>query len=215
MEKIERKKVMEQIRDIIHSNISNDTIIEEMNTYLFSDDYLIRSKTFILLQDSKIHLMKEQLLNIIKGDYDREWQLRALSVLVNYNDSRVVTLLDPLLYQHSKPLLARGVLNTICLIGGSDGMKSYIKYLLSPYGSYMKDEILHDGYCQLVQTLSAKNVWHDALVGNSMLCYYDAQFTRMGEGSGNISPYPFQDYLIKKARLSGVADKDFKKLFYR
>ncbi|MGM9568163.1 MAG: HEAT repeat domain-containing protein [Clostridia bacterium] len=181
---------------------------------LEDEDYIVRSKAFYAAEKYCDETVKEAVLEILLHG-EREWQLRALSVLCRHPDESVLPSLERCLFQREKPLLIRGAALTLAETGGEKAMELFGRFLLSPFSGYLKDDFL--AHCLLKleeQTPQGKKCWAEQEKAKPALAAVSASLCRESEPNELLMVYPYPDFLSRMAEKQGIAPKEWKRVSF-
>ncbi|MBQ6810480.1 MAG: hypothetical protein IJO94_03645, partial [Firmicutes bacterium] len=143
---------------------------------------------------------------------EREWQLRALSVLCRHPKEAYLSLLREPLFQREKPLLIRGALLTVSEIGGPAALDLMAEFLMSPFSGYLKDEFLAECFSSaLAKTENGEDHWANLEEKNEGLAALSARLRFKAKDNELLMVYPYPDYLSRMAEKQGFTPKEWKR----
>ncbi len=209
LEKINR------LTEIYLSQSGSAEAVAFLREALFDEDYLVRSRSFALLERLWFPELRETLLSIVKGEEPREWQLRAMAALERSGDRSLCEDLESLVFQRNKPLLIRGGLWVIASLGGETALAVMARFLKSPFRGYLKPSFVADAVALTIHSFHhGESLWAD-------LCEKDEELSRAASyyhGFMTENPllqvYPYPDYLSKAAMQRDISAKELKRAFY-
>ena len=140
-----------RLNDIYLNALSAPSDSAFLHQCLFAEDYLLRSKAFYVAERYADDTVMAGIYDVLRNE-DREWQLRALSVICRHPDLAAFPYLRECLFQREKPLLIRGALLTLSEIGGEQALALLAEFLLSPFSGYLKDEFLAECFAAAKET---------------------------------------------------------------
>lgn len=206
---------MNMLTEIYQTKSGGPEAVAFLRQCLLDDDYLVRSRCFALLERRWFPSLRRDLLAILQGDWERQWQLRALAALARSGDNTLCRDLEPLIFQRSKPLLLRGALWVVASLGGNDALEIMGRFLLSPYCGYLKPSFVADAMALAVaNTKAGENIWRCCCENDSNLAksvnYYRGFITE----NPLLQVYPYPDYLSKAAMEQDIGAKELKQALY-
>lgn len=181
---------------------------------LIDSDYRVRSKAFYTAERYDDETVRQGVLAVLRDD-EREWQLRALSVLCHRPSLAALPDLENCLFQREKPLLIRGALLTLAEIGGEESMGLFARFLLSPFRGYLKEDFLaHCLLTLLKKTEKGAERWAAQTASSSALADISAWLLAKGEANELLMVYPYPDYLSRMAENQGLTPKEWKRVSF-
>lgn len=206
---------MNVLTEIDQAKSGSPEAVAFLRQCLFAEDYLVRSRCFALLERYWFPPLRESLLEIVKGEGDRQWQLRALAALARSGDDSLCRDLEPLVFQRNKPLLLRGALWVVATLGGEDALDIMARFLRSPYRGYLKPSFVADAMALAIgNTEGGETFW-------KLRCEKDPDFSKIVDyyrGFVTENPllqvYPYPDYLSKAAMEQDISPKELKRAIY-
>lgn len=202
---------IETLNDIYLNALSSSSDSAFLRQCLFEEDYLLRSKAFFVAERHLDDVVLEGIFDILRED-EREWQLRALSVLCRHPRETYLEKLRPSLFQREKPLLIRGALLTVSEIGGKRALDLMAEFLLSPFSGYLKDDFLAECFASaLAKTEDGEACWAKLEAQNEGLAALSARLRFKVKDNELLMVYPYPDYLSRMAEKQGYTPKEWKR----
>lgn len=202
---------IEMLNDIYLNALSSSSDSAFLRQCLFEEDYLLRSKAFFVAERHIDDAVLEGIFAILEDD-EREWQLRALSVLCRHPREISPETLRPLLFQREKPLLIRGALLTVSEIGGEAALDLIAEFLMSPFSGYLKDDFLAECFASaLAKTEKGEVYWAKREAETEGLASLAARLRFKVKDNELLMVYPYPDYLSRMAEKQGYTPKEWKR----
>lgn len=219
MKKDWRRQDLDTLNALLHHPGGEDEVARLLRPYLYHEDYVLRSKAFAFLPWRPLRPLTPVLLGFLNGTEKREWELRALAGLAAGGDPALASPLTPLLGQQSRPLLMRGTLWVLAVVGGETARNAIAGFLCSPCRRYLKDSFLADTLGRLLAKPAEQDGWASLLRENDALAavfsaYQPLLADRKKEQNDFTNVYPCRDYLLIMARKQGVPDRYFRRAMY-
>lgn len=181
---------------------------------LYDQDYLIRSKAFCVAEDHFDETVLSGIYDILRND-EREWQLRALSVIYRQCLFSALPYLKECLFQREKPLLIRGAFLALAEIGGDEALSLTAEFLRSPFSGYLKTELLGHGLVAVIShTENGAEKWQHLISDDEQLMQLSPELQEKADENGLLMVYPYPDYLPRMAELQGILSKEWKQALY-
>lgn len=181
---------------------------------LFDTDYLLRSKAFYVAERYADDAVFEAVYKILETE-EREWQLRALSVLSHHPQVSALPILKKCLFQREKPLLIRGALFVLSRIGGKESLMLLAEFLCSPFSGYLKDDFLAECFAAaLEKTENGAELWSILEHGFPELSAITSRLQCKVKDNELLMVYPYPDYLSRMAEKNGVSAGEWKRTSY-
>lgn len=200
-----------RLNDIYLNALSAPSDSVFLHQCLFDEDYLLRSKAFYVAERYVDDVVLQGIYDTLKRE-DREWQLRALSVLCRHPQVSSLPYLRECLFQREKPLLIRGALLTLSEIGGEDALQMLAEFLLSPFSGYLKDEFLAECFAAAKdKTEHGEEIWMHLEEQQPKLATLSSRLQIKVRDNELLMVYPYPDYLSRMAEKQGVSSKEWKK----
>lgn len=202
---------IDQLNDIYMNALSSESDSAFLRQCLFDEDYLLRSKAFYVAERHADDLVMDGIYEILRKE-EREWQLRALSVLCRHPRVEALAPLRECLFQREKPLLIRGGLLTLSEIGGKPALELMAEFLMSPFCGYLKDEFLAECFAAVLEhTENAEALWSALEKEYPGLAVFSARLRRKVKDNELLMVYPYPDYLSRMAEKQGITPKEWKR----
>ncbi len=203
-----------RLNDIYLHALSDESDSAFLHQMLFDKDYRIRSKAFYVAEVHCDDKVREALFEILCHE-EREWQLRALSVLCRNPSDEALPYLERCLFQRAKPLLIRGALLTLAETGGEKASRLFARFLLSPFSGYLKDDFLTHCLMTLVErTPDGRELWTELETETPALSALSAALCDEGDTNELLMVYPYPDYLSRMAEKQGIDPKEWKRVSF-
>ncbi|MBQ6809969.1 MAG: HEAT repeat domain-containing protein [Firmicutes bacterium] len=201
----------ERLNDIYLNALSASSDSAFLHQCLFDEDYLLRSKAFYVAERYVDDIVLQGIYDTLDKE-DREWQLRALSVLCRHPQESSLPYLKKCLFQREKPLLIRGALLTLSEIGGRDALIMLAEFLLSPYSGYLKDDFLAECFASAKEkTENGEEIWLHLEEEQLELAALSSRLQIKVKDNELLMVYPYPDYLSRMAEKQGFTPKEWKK----
>lgn len=213
-EMMQSEEKIHRLNDLYLNALSDTSDSAFLCRMLEDEDYKVRSKAFYTAEKYGDETVKEAVWKILLHG-EREWQLRALSVLCHHPDENSLPYLERCLFQREKPLLIRGAALTLAEIGGEKAMTLFGRFLLSPFSGYLKEDFL--AHCLLKleeQTPQGKKYWAETEKAEPALAAVSASLRRESEPNELLMVYPYPDYLSRMAEKQGISPKEWKRVSF-
>ena len=202
---------IEMLNDIYLNALSSSSDSAFLRQCLFEEDYLLRSKAFFVAERHIDDVVLEGIFAILEEE-EREWQLRALSVLCRHPRTDYLERLRGPLFQREKPLLIRGALLTVSEIGGEAALDLMAEFLMSPFSGYLKDDFLAECFASaLAKTENGENYWAKLEAETEGLASLAARLRFKVKDNELLMVYPYPDYLSRMAEKQGYTPKEWKR----
>lgn len=177
--------------------------------------YLARSKAFLTAErvaDEAVLAAAERI--ILDDKEEREWQLRAFSVLNHHPRKASLQASRRCLFQREKPLLIRAALLTAANIGGKEAAKLCADFLASPFCGYLKDDFI--GSCLHLFLKEEDNaICFRSLIGEDPeLSDYVERLLAKTDENDVLTVYPYPDYLWRSAEVRDVKAEEWKDILF-
>lgn len=200
-----------RLNDIYINALSAPSDSAFLHQCLFEKDYLLRSKAFYVAERYVDETVLEGIYAVLQND-EREWQLRALSVLCRHPKESALPYLRECLFQREKPLLIRGALLTLSAIGGKKALELLAEFLLGPFSGYLKDDFLAECFAAAKEnTENGDSLWDDLEKMRPELASLSARLQIKVKDNELLMVYPYPDYLSRMAEKQGYTPKEWKK----
>lgn len=181
---------------------------------LFDEDYMLRSKAFYVAERHVDDVVLDAVYRILEEE-EREWQLRALSVLCHHPRKEALPILEKCLFQREKPLLIRGALLTLSVIGGARSLELLAAFLTGPFSGYLKDDFLAECFAAAVEnTENGATLWHTLERDSAELAAIAARLRDRVKDNELLMVYPYPDYLTRMAEQQGISPREWKRASY-
>lgn len=205
---------VDQLNDIYLNALSASSDSAFLHQCLFDEDYLIRSKAFYVAERYADDAVFRGIYAILQNE-EREWQLRALSVLCRHPREEALPYLKECLFQREKPLLIRGALLTLSEIGGENALVLLAEFLLSPFSGYLKDDFLAECFAAAKdKTDNGEQLWSALEREHKELAVLSSRLQIKVKDNELLMVYPYPDYLSRMAEKQGYSPKEWKKVSF-
>ncbi len=211
---LERQKSIDRLNALFASAESDAALALLLRPYLFSSDYLVRSKAWAFLVRRPLPPLREELVGFLKGGENREWELRALAALEAMADPGTAPGIAPLLFQWQRPLLIRGALWVLVQLGGAEAEGAVADFLLHPNRRFLKDGYLSAALKRMLEADETALRWQKRLSTNVELRSLHQKLLRAKEQKNRSGVYPFRDYLLLMAKRQGWDGDVFRRAMY-
>ena len=205
---------IDRLNDLYLNALSDASDSAFLCRMLGDENYIVRSKAFYTAEKYCDEKVKEAVFEILLHD-EREWQLRALSVLCRHPAESSLPYLERCLFQREKPLLIRGAALTLAETGGEKAMALFGRFLLSPYSGYLKDDFLSHCLTALTEhTADGEKRLEKAEKEDPSLAACCAALGLKGGSNELLMVYPYPDYLSRMAEKQGISPKEWKRVSF-
>ena len=211
---MQSEEKIHRLNDLYLNALSDTSDSAFLCRMLEDEDYKVRSKAFYTAEKYGDETVKEAVWKILLHG-EREWQLRALSVLCHHPDENSLPYLERCLFQREKPLLIRGAALTLAEIGGEKAMALFARFLLSPYSGYLKDDFLSHCLAALKEhTADGEKRFAEAEKEDPSLAACCAALGLKGGSNELLMVYPYPDYLSRMAEKQGISPQEWKRVAF-
>ena len=219
MDKVVQKEKIEKLNRIYENGEGGGETALFLLACFQDEDYLVRTRSFALAERIGGAEIEEAMLKLIFSEAEREWQLRALKVMMQMGSPQGLQALAPLLKQNSKPLLLRGALWTLAAAESFEPdfvMALFADFITSPYRFYLKTSFIADAVaCARQRTPYAADLWRslksaDHQVAKAAVYYQNYE----SPPPWLLQVYPYPDYLGKMAAKRNISAKELKYALY-
>lgn len=203
-----------RLNEIYANALSSPSDSAFLHQCLFDEDYLLRSKAFYVAERYADEVVLLGIYQILAED-EREWQLRSLSVLAHHPRESALPVLEQYLFQREKPLLIRGALLTLGIIGGEKALSLLADFLKSPFSGYLKDDFLAECFAMAIEkTENGAELWAALERESAELSAMASRLRYKVKDNELLMVYPYPDYLSRMAEKKGFSAKDWKRTSY-
>lgn len=203
-----------RLNDIYMNALSTEADSAFLRQALFEDDYCLRSKAFYVAERCCDDEVRNAVFEVLLND-EREWQLRALSVLYRHPTAAALPYLKDCLFQREKPLLIRGALLTLAETAGEAGVGLLGDFLLSPFSGYLKDDFLSHCLVTVIdRTENGAALWEAMEKERPALSSCREVLNKKGQENELLMVYPYPDYLSRMAEKQGLTPKEWKRVSF-
>lgn len=204
-----------RLNEIYAHALSSPSDSAFLHQCLFDEDYLLRSKAFYVAERYADDVVLRGIYQILAEEDEREWQLRSLSVLAHHPRESALPVLEQCLFQREKPLLIRGALLTLGVIGGEKVLLLLADFLKSPFSGYLKDDFLAECFASAIEKTEDGVVLWAALERESPeLSAMTSRLRYKVKDNELLMVYPYPDYLSRMAEKKGFSAKEWKRTSY-
>ena len=205
---------LEKLNQIAEDAAAAGDAVAFLRVALYDEDYLVRSKAFLLTERCFGRELVPELRDILAHG-EREWQLRALSALRPSAGEELLDDLRACLFQRQKPLLIRGACLVTAAMAQAKGLGLLAAFFKSPYCAYLKDDFLAAVLAKaLDQGETAQLLWRQFTANDPELAAFSAALLTAAAENPLLTVYPYPDYLAAMAKARGVPAAAWKKVTY-
>lgn len=210
----EKNEKLDRLNQIYSHALSAKGDSAFLHDCLYDKDYLVRSKAFYVAEGYCDEVVWQGIYDILRNE-EREWQLRALSVICRQRSLSALPYLKECLFQREKPLLIRGAFLALAEIGGEASLALAAEFLASPFSGYLKTELLaHSLAVVLSRTENGAEQWARLIAADETLRRFSLQLQAKADENDLLMVYPYPDYLPRMAELQGISGKEWKQAAY-
>lgn len=205
---------LEKLNQIAEDAAAAGDAVAFLRAVLYDEDYLVRSKAFLLTERCFGRALEPELRDILAHG-EREWQLRALNALRLSDGEELLDDLRACLFQRQKPLLIRGACLVTASLAQAKGLGLLAAFFQSPYCAYLKDDFLAAVLAKaLDQGETARIRWRQFTANDPALAAFSEALLATAAENPLLTVYPTPDYLAAMAKAQGIPAAAWKKVTY-
>lgn len=213
VEKLKQDLPREEVLELLGflTDFPAERAVEVVLDYLDHEDYLIKSRAFVVLEKLAHPLALPPMFRILREEPEEEFRLRALAVIQAVGHPQAIPELEKVL-QDWNPYLIRGALVALGSIGGEEAARVILEFASSPRGRIVRRELVQEALAFCLLKVSEKEKFLARLAeANGGIRRYLRGLNLEAPPISHFSVYPSNDYLRLKCEARGVDYKTYKR----